>query len=143
MAIGALTPDHALTALTRSQQALETAFTRSSSGKRLQSPVDGPAEYAIATSLQTQVAAFNAATGNVQSAFNATDVATSALSSTSGILSQLRTLAVAAVNDFLAPNDRAALQTQANQLVAQANTIAQNTNFNGVPLLNGSFAGPN
>lgn len=143
MAISKVTPDNALTALTQSQQALQTALTRESTGKRLQSAVDGPADYAIATALATQVAAFNAASQNVQTAFNATDVATQALSQTSSILSQLRTLAVAGVNDFLSPTDRAALQTQANQLVAQANTIAQTTNFNGAPLLNGQFAGPN
>jgi flagellin len=89
------------------------------------------------------VAAFEAASQNVQTASNATNVAAGALQQESGILSQLRSLAVAAVNDFLAPADRAALQAQANQLVAQANTIAQNTNFNGAPLLNGQFAGAN
>jgi flagellin len=138
-----VTPDEALSALTQSQRALQTAFTREASGKRLQSAADSPAQYAIATALQNQVSAFNAATQNVQTAFNATDVATQALAQTTGILSQIRTLAVAAVNDFLAPGDRAALQAQANQLVAQANTIAQTTNFNGAPLLNGQFAGPN
>lgn len=143
MAISKVTPDHALTALNQSQQALQTALTRESTGKRLNSAVDGPSQYAIATSLQTQVAAFNAASRNVQTAFNATDVATQALDQTTSILSQLRTLAVAGVNDFLSPTDRAALQTQANQLVAQANTIAQTTNFNGAPLLSGQFAGPN
>ncbi|HZZ01283.1 MAG TPA: flagellin [Candidatus Baltobacteraceae bacterium] len=143
MAIANVTPDHALTALTQSQQALQTALTRESSGKRLQSAAGGPSEFAIATALQTQVAAFNAASQNVQTAFNATDVASQALSQTSSILSQLRTLAVAGVNDFLSPTDRAALQTQANQLVAQANTIAQTTNFNGAPLLSGQFAGAN
>lgn len=143
MAISKVTPDHALTSLDESQKALQTALTRESTGKRLNSAVDGPADFAIASALQTQVAAFNAASQNVQTAFNATDVATQALSQTTGILTQLRNLAVAGVNDFLSPADRAALQTEANQLVAQANTIAQTTNFNGVPLLNGQFAGPN
>lgn len=143
MAISKVTPDHALTALSQSQQALQTAFVRESTGKKLNSAADGPAQFAIAAALQTQVAAFNAASQNVQTAFNATDVATQALNQTTGILEQLRTLAVAGVNDFLSPTDRAALQAQANQLVAQANTIAQTTNFNGVPLLNGQFAGPN
>ena len=143
MAIGPITPDYALSALTSSQHALQTALNRETTGKQLNSPVDGPAAYAIATTLQTQVAAFNAASQNVQTASNATDVAAGALQQESGILSQLRSLAVSAVNDFLSPTDRAALQAQANQLVAQANTIAQTTNFNGVQLLNGQYAGPN
>ena len=141
MAIGGI--DNELTSLQNTQQALQTALTRESTGKRLNSPVDGPAQYAIATQLQAQVAAFNAATTNVQTAYNASNVASGALAQETGILTQLRSLAVQAVNDFLSPADRANLQAEANQLVQQANTIAQTTNFNGQPLLNGKFAGPN
>ncbi|MBV8723090.1 MAG: flagellin [Candidatus Eremiobacteraeota bacterium] len=143
MAITQVTPDHVLTSLTQTQHALATSLTRESTGKQLNTAADGPAQYVIAATLQSNVAAFEAASQNVQTAFNATNVATGALAQTSSILSQLRTLAVAGVNDFLSPADRASLQTQADQLVAQANTIAQTTNFNGAPLLNGQFAGPN
>ncbi|MBV8155898.1 MAG: flagellin [Candidatus Eremiobacteraeota bacterium] len=143
MAITQVTSDHALTSLTQTQHALATSLTRESTGKQLNTAADGPAQYVIAATLQSNVAAFEAASQNVQTAFNATNVATGALAQTSSILSQLRTLAVAGVNDFLSPADRASLQTQADQLVAQANTIAQTTNFNGAPLLNGQFAGPN
>jgi flagellin len=143
MAIGSLDNGQPLTALQETQRALQTSLTREATGKRLNSPVDGPAAYAIAANLQVQVAAFNEASQNVQTAFNATNVATGALSQTSDILGRLRTLAVAGVNDFLSPADRAALQAQADQLVRQANTIAQNTNFNGAPLLNGTYAGAN
>jgi flagellin len=143
MAIGTISNDQLITSLQQTQSALQTSLTQEATGKKLQSPADGPAQYAIASSLAVQVAAFNEASQNVQTAFNATNVATGALGQTSAILSQLNTLAVAGVNDFLSPSDRAALQAQANQLVQQANTIAQGTNFNGAPLLNGTFAGPN
>ena len=53
------------------------------------------------------------------------------------MLQKLNNLAVTGVNSFLSPADRADLQTQANSLVQQANTIAQSVNFNGQPLLNG------
>ena len=46
-----------------------------------------------------------------------------------------------ASNDFLSPTDRSALQAEANQLVQQINTNAQNTNFNGSQLLDGTFQG--
>jgi len=143
MAVGSVNNDQLITSLAQTQAALQTSLTREATGKRLQSPADGPAAYAIASSLQVQVAAFNEASQNVQTAYNATNVATGALSSTSSILSQLNTLAIAGVDDFLSPSDRAALQAQADQLVAQANTIAQTTTFNGTPLLNGTYAGAN
>jgi flagellin len=143
MAIGTVNNDQLITSLQQTQTALQTSLTREATGKKLQSPVDGPAAFAISANLQVQVAAFNEASQNVQTAFNATNVATGALGQTSAILGQLRDLAIAGVNDFLSPTDRAALQAQADQLVRQANTIAQNTNFNGAPLLNGTYAGPN
>lgn len=135
--------DTELNSLQQTQQALQTSLTRETTGKKLNSPVDGPAAYAIATQLQVQVAAFNAASTNVQTAYNATNVASGALAQETGILTQLRSLAIQGVNDFLSPADRADLQAQANQLVQQANTIAQTTNFNGAQLLNGQYAGPN
>jgi flagellin len=143
MAIAPLSSDLTLNSVAQTQQALQTSLNRESTGKKLNSPVDGPAAYAIASTLQAQVSAYDAATTNVQTAFNATNVATGALQTTGQILGQLNALAVAGVNDFLSPTDRAALQAQANQLVQQANTIAAQTNFNGANLLSGNFAGPN
>jgi flagellin len=143
MAIGTVSPNPDLNTIAQTQTALQTSLTREATGKRLQTAADGPAQYAISTNLQVQVAAFDAASQNVQTAFNATNVATGALGQTSDILGQLRNLAIQGVNDFLSPSDRAALQAQANQLVQQANTIAQTTNFNGAPLLNGTYAGAN
>jgi flagellin len=143
MAIGTVNNDQLTSGLQQTQAALQTSLTHEATGKRLQTPADGPAAFAISTNLQVQVAAFNEASQNVQTAFNATNVATGAIGQTSAILGQLRDLAVAGVDDFLSPTDRAALQAQANQLVQQGNTIAQNTNFNGAPLLNGTFAGAN
>jgi flagellin len=128
--------------LEQTQKTLGTELNRQSTGLRVNSAADDPSGYAIATGLAVQAAAFDASAQNVQNAFNASQVASGAISQISGLTSQLRDLAVQGVNDFLSPTDRAALQTQANQLVAQINTISQSVNFNGVQLLNGSASGP-
>lgn len=133
---------HPLSELAKVQSTLSTLTSQQSSGKRVTSAAVDPSGYAIATSLAVAASALDAATQNVQNAYNASSVASAALQQVSGIASQLRTLAVQGVNDFLSPTDRAALQTQANALVQQFNTVAQSVNFNGQPLLNGSFAGP-
>lgn len=125
----------------KSQSALLGLYNQLSTGKKINSAADDASGYAIATGLAVQVASTNAATENVQNAYNATNVASGALQQVSNIASQLQNLAVQGVNDFLSPTDRAALQTQANQLVQQANTIAQGTSFNGIQLLNGQYAG--
>jgi|GEM_PF-2014578 flagellin len=134
--------DQTLFSLAQTLAAQRENIARLASGRQIVSAADNPSGLAIATGLQLQVAAFAAATQNVQEAFNATNVAQGALATTADILTRLRGLAVQAVNDFLNPQQRQALQAEANQLVQQANTVAQTATFNGVPLLNGTFAGP-
>ncbi len=126
----------------QTQKSLLQSFNQLSTGKRITSPAIDPAGYAIATSLATQAAASSAASENIQNAFNATNVAQGALGQLTGVLQTVRGLAVQGANSFLSPADRADLQAESNQLIQQANTIAQSVNFNGLPLLNGSLAGP-
>jgi len=125
----------------QTQQSLLSQFNKLSSGKSVKSAADDASGYAIATALNTQAAASSTASENIQNVYNATSVAQGALSQLNGVLEDLNNLAVTGVNSFLSPADRADLQTQANQLVQQANTIAQSVNFNGQQLLNGQFAG--
>lgn len=126
----------------QTQESLLQQFSKLSTGKRVNSAADDASGYAIATSLNTQAAAASTASDNIQEAYNATNVAQGALQQLTGVLQTARNLAVQGVNSFLSPADRADLQAETNQLVQQANTIAQSVNFNGQPLLNGSLAGP-
>jgi flagellin len=130
-----------LNQIDQTQQSLLQQFQQLSSGKRVNSAADDASGYAIATNLNTQAAAASTASENIQNVYNATNVAQGALSQLNGVLQNLNNLAVTGVNSFLSPADRADLQTEANQLVQQANTIAQSVNFNGQQLLNGQFAG--
>jgi|HubBroStandDraft_1064217.scaffolds.fasta_scaffold07476_4 flagellin len=130
--------NHVLTPLQQIGQELFKPYEQASTGKRVNSPADDPSGYAIATELQTQSASFDVASQNAQAAGNALAIAQGALGTTQDALQSLRSLAVTASNDLLSPSDRADLQGVANQLVDQINTDAQNTNYNGVALLNGT-----
>ena len=139
--IGSLTQqaNQALSPLQQLQHDLLKQYQAASTGKRINSAADDPSGLAIATALQTQSAGFDQGSQNAQNAGNALNVAEGALQTTTDALQSLRSLASQAVNDFLSPNDRQNLQAVANQLVRQINTDAQNANFNGTPLLNGTF----
>lgn len=137
-----LSNNQSINQLEQTQQSQLTTFQQLTSGKRLTSAAIDPAAYAIATSLATQAAASTAASENIQDAFNATNVAQGALQQLTGVLQTVQNLAEQGANSFLSPADRADLQAESNQLIQQANTIAQSVNFNGQPLLNGSLAGP-
>jgi flagellin len=123
------------------QKQLSTVVTDLSSGLRINTAADDPSGLAIATNLQTQVDGFNQAVQNVQNANNAAQVALGALTTETGILQRIRSLAVEAASDINSQNDRANLQTEVSQLLLEVNRISQNTNFNGQPLLNGLHAG--
>ncbi len=123
------------------QNQLKNVVTQLSSGLRINTAADDPSGLAIATNLETQVQGFNQAVQNVQNANNAAQVALGALTTTTDILQRIRSLAVEAASDINSNNDRTNLQTEVSQLLLEVNRIAQNTNFNGQALLDGSHAG--
>jgi flagellin len=123
------------------QSALSTVTNQLSSGLRINTAADDPSGLAIAVSLQTQADGFNTAVQNVQNANNAAQVALGAFTTTTDILQRIRSLAVEAASDINSNNDRSNLQAEVTQLLLEVNRIAQNTNFNGQALLDGSHAG--
>jgi flagellin len=123
------------------QNSLKNITNQLSSGLRINSAADDPSGLAIATNLQTQADGFNTAVQNVQNANNAAQVALGAFSTTTDILQRIRSLAVEAASDINSQDDRNNLQAEVTQLLLEVNRIAQNTNFNGQALLDGSHSG--
>ena len=127
--------------LDRNQSALQTAVTRLSSGLRINTAADDPSGLAISQTLQAQVNGFDQATQNVQNANTAAAVADGALATTTDILQRIRSLAVEASSDITSNNDKTNLQAEVSQLLLEVNRVAQNTQFNGLALLDGSHSG--
>jgi flagellin len=129
----------ALSGMNAVQQQLADEVDEASSGQV--SLADDPSGVAIAASLNAQAAGFAQGAQNATDAQDALTVASGAMQSITSSLQQLRSLAVQASSDLLSTSERADLQTQANQLVAQIDTDAQSANYNGTPLLDGTYAG--
>jgi len=127
--------------LDNNQKQLQNVVTQLSSGLRINTAADDPSGNAIATNLTSQYEGFNQASQNVQNANNAAQVALGALTQQTDILQRIRTLAVEAASDVNSQSDRTNLQAEVSQLLTEVNRIAQNTNFNGQALLDGSHAG--
>src|SRR5579863_10211759 len=127
--------------LNQNQRSLQASVTRLSSGLRINTAADDPSGLAIAEKLQAQVNGFDQASQNVQDANNAATVAEGALQTTTDILQRIRTLAVEAASDVTSPSDKQNLQTEVGQLLLEVNRIAEDTQFNGISLLDGSHAG--
>ncbi len=127
--------------LDNNQSQLQNVVTQLSSGLRINTAADDPSGNAIATNLTSQYEAFNQASQNVQNANNAAQVALGALTQQTDILQRIRVLAVEAASDVNSTSDRINLQAEVSQLLLEVNRIAQNTNFNGQALLDGSHQG--
>ncbi|MHB8551244.1 MAG: flagellin N-terminal helical domain-containing protein, partial [Acidiferrobacterales bacterium] len=130
---------NAQTNLTNTQGALATAMQRLSSGLRINSAADDPAGLAIANLLTTQVNGLNQAVQNVNNATSLSQTADGALTQITNALQTVRQLAVESANASNSPTDRAALNQEVQQQIAEINQIATQTSFNGQNLLDGSF----
>jgi flagellin len=124
--------------LTGSQSLLTQSLTRLSSGLRINSAADDAAGLAIAQQFTTQVNGTNQAINNANDAVSEAQTAGGALSTIVNNLQSIRTLAVESANGSNSAGDRAALDQQVQQQIAEITQIASQTTFNGASVLNGT-----
>jgi flagellin len=124
--------------LNSSQSSLETAITRLSSGKRINSAADDAAGLAISTTLTTQINGLNQGVSNANDATSLVQTASTGLSQITQSLQSIRELANEATGGTLSTTNQQALQQDVAQQIAEVNRLASQTTYNGINLLNGS-----
>ncbi len=125
--------------LNKSQAANQTALQRLSSGLRINSAKDDAAGLAISTRFNSQIRGLNVAVRNAGDGISLAQTAEGALGSMSDNLQRVRELAVQSANATNSDVDRDALQSEVAQLLAEVSRTADETDFNGRKLLDGSF----
>lgn len=126
--------------LHRSETTLNVSLQRLSSGLRINSAKDDAAGLAISQRMSAQVTGLNQAVRNANDAISLSQTAEGALSQAGDMLRRIRDLAVQSANDTNSATDRAALQQEVAQLQQELNRVANDTEFNGRKLLDGSFS---
>jgi flagellin len=126
--------------LTTSQGQLATALQRLSSGLRINSAKDDAAGLAISERFTTQIRGLNQAVRNANDGISLAQTAEGALGETGNALQRIRELAIQSANSTNSASDRAALNAEASQLLAEVQRIAQTTQFNGQNILDGTFS---
>ena len=116
-----------------------TAMERLSSGIRINSAKDDAAGLAISTRMTANIRGISAAIRNANDGISLTQTAEGGLSSIGDNLQRIRELAVQSANTGNSESDRAALNKEAQQLVSEIDRVANNSSFNGIKLLDGSF----
>lgn len=127
--------------LVATDSALSKSVEKLSSGLRINRAADDAAGLAISEKMRAQVKGLAQAIRNAQDAISLIQTAEGALTETHAILQRMRQLAVQAASDTLTDDDRQQIQLEVNQLIEELDRIAQTTQFNTKPLLNGSFVG--
>jgi flagellin len=122
-----------------SQSSLNTSIQRLSSGLRINSAKDDAAGLAISERFTSQIRGLNQAARNANDGISLAQVAEGAMKSAGDILQRVRELAVQSANASNSASDRQALQAEVGQLVSELDRIAKTTEFNGQPLIDGSF----
>ncbi len=119
------------------------AFSKSaeklSSGLRINRAGDDAAGLSISEKLRAQVRGLNQAVRNAQDGISLIQTAEGALNEVHSILQRMRELAIQAANDTLTTEDRQAIAQELVSLRNELDRIAQQTQFNGQNLLDGTF----
>jgi len=142
MAISVNTNVASLTAqrnLMGTQNKMNTALQRLSSGFRINSAKDDAAGLAITDRMTSQVRGLNQAARNANDGISLAQTAEGALQETTNLLQRMRELSVQSANDTNSVSDRKSIQDEVQQLQSEINRIAETTAFNGKNLLDGSF----
>ena len=125
--------------LTMSQTDLATSLQRLSSGLRINSAKDDAAGLAISDRFTTQIRGLNQAGRNANDAISLSQTAEGALGEMSNNLQRIRELAVQSANATNSSSDRAAIDLEVQQRLAEIDRIAGQTSFNGQKILDGTF----
>ena len=115
------------------------SMERLSTGIRINSAKDDAAGLAISNRMNIRVRSLEVAIRNASNGISLLQTAEGGLSSISENLQRIRELAVQSSNSVHQQADHKFLNGEANQLISEIDRIADNTTFNGIKLLDGSF----
>jgi len=123
-----------------SNAALETAYERLSTGKRINSASDDAAGLAIGKSLEARVSGINQAIRNVNDGISMVQIAEGTLDEVTTILQRMRDLSVQASNGSLSSTEKGYLDTEHAKLAASLDSVLDQAKFNTTDLIQSSNA---
>lgn len=126
-------------ALNKSDQRLTQSLKRLSSGLKVTAAKENPSGYAIGRRMNAQIAGISVATQSANNGISIIETADGALSEVHDMLQRMNELAVKGATGTLTTEDRETLNQELKQLKEEVTRIANDTEFNGQPLLDGSF----
>ena len=128
----------AQSALARNDRALGTAMEQLSTGRKINSAADNASGLAITARMTSQIKGLDTAIRNANDAISMISTAEGALDEISNMLQRMRELAVQAGTGTTDSADRTYMNTEFSNLRSEIDRIADNTQWNGRNILDGS-----
>ena len=128
-------------ALARNERAMNTAMERLSTGQRINSASDDAAGLAIGSRMTSQIRGLETGIRNANDAISMISTADGALVEVTNMLQRMRELALQSANGTTTSADRDYLNSEYVNLLAEIERIAQNTQWNGNDILDGTANG--
>jgi flagellin len=128
----------AQSALARNDRALGTAMEQLSTGRKINSAADNASGLAITARMTSQIKGLDTAIRNANDAISMISTAEGALDEISNMLQRMRELAVQAGTGTTDSADRTYMNTEFSALRSEIDRIADNTQWNGRNILDGS-----
>lgn len=128
-------------ALVRNERSMNTAMERLSTGQRINSAADDAAGLAISSRMTSQIRGLEVGIRNANDAISMISTADGALVEVTNMLQRMRELALQASNGTTTSADRNYLSSEYTNLISEIERIAQNTQWNGSDILDGTANG--
>ena len=128
-------------ALVKNERNMNTAMERLSTGQRINSSKDDAAGLAISSRMTSQIRGLEAGVRNANDAISMLQTGDGALVEVTNMLQRMRELAIQASNGTTASADRDYLDAEYKNLASEIDRIADNTQWNGRAILDGTANG--
>ncbi len=125
--------------LTNSDNALADSLEKLSSGYRINHAKDDPAGLAISRKMRAQISGLSTASDIAADGVSVIETAEGALAEMHSMVSRMKELSVQASNGTCTTADRTSIQSEVTALTAEIERLADDTEFNGKSLLDGSW----
>jgi flagellin len=128
--------------LSKTNNAIQTAMERLTSGLRINSAKDDAAGLAISNAMTSRIRGTSQAMRNANDGISLAQTAEGAMETTNDILQRMRELAVQSANGTNTSSDRQNIAEEFSSLAQEVNRIANSTTFNGMAILktSGTYA---
>ena len=124
--------------LSSTEMDMSSSLAKLSAGTRVLSAKDDAASLAIGSRIASEVSALKQANVNAGQASSMLQIADGAMGTVQDVLTRMKTLAVQGASDNLSSTERSMLDTEYQALLEEIDRVANDTDFNGTKLVQGS-----